>query len=565
MTEENADPETTLLTYLRDTLRLCGTKLGCGEGGCGACTVMVSRVDRETDTVQHVAVNACLTPVCAVHGMAVTTVEGIGNTRTRLHPVQERIAKAHGSQCGFCTPGFVMSMYALLRNMPQPSMRQLEVAFQGNLCRCTGYRPIIEGYRTFTSEFKCGMGDKCCRVKGASPAVEEEQANLFEAKQFLPYDPSQDPIFPPRLRLTDELDRLSLEFNNDRTTWYRPTRLEEVLQLKERHPEAKIVVGNTEIGVEVKFKHFHYPVLVCTNQIRELNALEVLQDGRGGVKVGASCTLDRLQTVLEEQINARPESETRIFQAIVKMLHYFAGKQIRNVASVGGNIMTGSPISDLNPIFMAAGIKCVRMRQISEIRNSIFSFIFSLNLQSLKAGARTVKMDHTFFTGYRRTVVRPDEILASIEIPASSADQYFVALKQAKRRDDDIAIVNIGLNVLFEPVAGAERRVKELVIAYGGMAPTTRIALASCELARGMAWNEALIETLNRSLIEEFPLSEDAPGGMIQYRRSLTLSLLFKCYLEISDAIGVQLDSREVSGKDCFHTLEPQSTQLFTV
>lgn len=174
-------------------------------------------------------------------------------------------------------------------------------------------------------------------------------------------------------------------------------------------------------------------------------------------------------------------------------------------------------------------------------------------------------MDHTFFTGYRRTVVRPDEILASIEIPASSADQYFVALKQAKRRDDDIAIVNIGLNVLFEPVAGAERRVKELVIAYGGMAPTTRIALASCELARGMAWNEALIETLNRSLIEEFPLSEDAPGGMIQYRRSLTLSLLFKCYLEISDAIGVQLDSREVSGKDCFHTLEPQSTQLFTV
>lgn len=102
MIEENPDPECTLLTYLRESLRLCGTKLGCGEGGCGACTVMLSKViDRKTNEIKHVAANACLTPVCAVHGMAVTTVEGIGSTKTKLHPVQERIAKAHGSQCGF--------------------------------------------------------------------------------------------------------------------------------------------------------------------------------------------------------------------------------------------------------------------------------------------------------------------------------------------------------------------------------------------------------------------------------------------------------------------------------
>ncbi|KAG8041546.1 hypothetical protein G9C98_002839 [Cotesia typhae] len=131
--DSDVNPEWTLLHYLRNKLKLSGTKLGCAEGGCGACTVMVSRIDRTKRKIIHLAVNACLAPVCSMHGMAVTTVEGIGSTRTKLHPVQERIAKAHGSQCGFCTPGIVMSMYALLRTVPKPSMHDLEVAFQGKI------------------------------------------------------------------------------------------------------------------------------------------------------------------------------------------------------------------------------------------------------------------------------------------------------------------------------------------------------------------------------------------------------------------------------------------------
>lgn len=353
--DENPDPETTLLSYLRDKLHLCGTKLGCGEGGCGACTVMVSRFDRQSRTVEHLAVNACLTPVCAVHGLAVTTVEGIGNTRERLHPVQERIAKAHGSQCGFCTPGFVMSMYALLRSSDSgaPSMRDLEVAFQGNLCRCTGYRPIIEGYRTFTREFQCGMGDQCCRNKKGQENGTKEEERLFDVSSFVPYDKSQDPIFPPALKLSDQWDQQSLVFRNGRTEWHRPTALSELVALKGRHPGAKIVVGNTEIGVEVKFKHLRYPVLICSNRVPELNEVQVSAEG---VRVGASVSLSRLQTELERLVGDEAEHKTRLFQAIVKMLHFFAGKQIRNVASVGGNIMTGSPISDLVPIFMAARI-----------------------------------------------------------------------------------------------------------------------------------------------------------------------------------------------------------------
>ncbi|KAG5679786.1 hypothetical protein PVAND_009324 [Polypedilum vanderplanki] len=183
-----------------------------------------------------------------LHGLAVTTGEGIGSTRDRLHPVQERIAKAHGSQCGFCTPGMVMSMYALLRNTSKPSMKELEIAMQGNLCRCTGYRPIIEGYRTFTKEFGneavCGMVNLCLIIH------------------------SQEPIFPPELKLNDQFDKKTLKFINDRDVmWFRPIELKELLKFKQEHgTAAKIVCGNTEVGVEVKFKNFDYKFLANPSQ-----------------------------------------------------------------------------------------------------------------------------------------------------------------------------------------------------------------------------------------------------------------------------------------------------------
>lgn len=311
-------------------------------------------VNRRTHEIRHVAANACLTPVCAVHGMAVTTVEGIGSTKTKLHPVQERIAKAHGSQCGFCTPGIVMSMYALLRSAPKPTMKDMEIAFQGNLCRCTGYRPIIEGYRTFTKEYECAMGENCCKNNKNNHPNDSNEDKLFEASEFTPYDSSQEPIFPPELKLSDALDNHSIAFYGQKVTWYRPTNLNDLLALKLEYPHAKIIVGNTEVGVEVKFKHFHYPILIIPNQIPEMN--EIIHS-EIGVEFGASVTLMEIDATLNKQIEILPEHKTRLFRAIVTMLHYFAGKQIRNVASIGGNIMTGSPISDMIPIFSAAEIR----------------------------------------------------------------------------------------------------------------------------------------------------------------------------------------------------------------
>ncbi|CAF5137601.1 unnamed protein product, partial [Rotaria magnacalcarata] len=154
--ERHAEPDWTLLWYLRNKLRLTGSKLGCGEGGCGACTVMISRcIDRESGKLEHRTINACLAPLCSVDGCHVITVEGLGSVnKSNIHPIQSRLTELFGSQCGFCTPGMIMSLYGTITTAktPQPTMQDIEEALDGNLCRCTGYRPILDAVKTFASD-----------------------------------------------------------------------------------------------------------------------------------------------------------------------------------------------------------------------------------------------------------------------------------------------------------------------------------------------------------------------------------------------------------------------------
>ncbi|XP_048259580.1 xanthine dehydrogenase/oxidase-like isoform X3 [Haliotis rufescens] len=513
--EPNPDPHVTLLQYLRNRLRLTGSKLGCGEGGCGACTVMVSRYNSRTDTISHYSVNACLAPICSLHGLAVTTVEGIGSTKTRLHPVQERLAKAHGSQCGFCTPGIVMSMYTLLRNSPQPTQEQIEDNFDGNLCRCTGYRAILQGFESFTKGV-CGMGEACCRNRNGSslngahdnPSSDGVSNGAANGVNTMPYDPSQEPIFPPELKTRHSAFQTSLCYKNDKVTWFRPVSLEEVYELKAKFPSAKMVVGNTEVGIEIKFKKMDYPVLIAATHITELMQTRVTDTG---LVFGASVTLSTLQAVLEKAVAERPESQTRVFASILEMLRWFAGHQIRNVASIGGNVMTASPISDLNPLFVAAGAE--------------------LTVGSKANGIRVVKMDKHFFTGYRKTAIASEEVLVSVHLPYTSQNEYFSGFKQAHRKDDDISIVNAGMKVEF--LKGTDV-VREITLAYGGMAPTIVLATKTMEALVGRSWNDELVDEACRTLESDLPLDPGSPGGMVEYRRTLTTSFFFKFYLSVT-------------------------------
>ncbi|XP_076442238.1 xanthine dehydrogenase/oxidase-like isoform X2 [Babylonia areolata] len=554
VTVSNPDPETTLLQFLRLNLQLTGTKLGCGEGGCGACTVMVSFWSADSDTARHYSANACLLPLCSLHGMAVTTVEGIGSHRTRLHPLQEQIAAHHGTQCGFCTPGFVMSMYTLLRNSPTPTVQQLESAFEGNLCRCTGYRPILDAYRPFTQGGVCALGDQCCKnipkIKNTnqngdtlassvpnelpiSSGIQNENASLGNIqdgnstssgvaeqdgemkdhadtgreKTGAGIDVTQEPIFPPFLKLQGEdLNSQSLVFTGPRVTWYRPVSLAEFLDIKRAHPHCKIVAGNTEIGVEMKVKKQMYPELVSATRVPELTTVQRVSSG---IRLGASVTLATLECSLKEAVGNLPEEKTRVFSAFVEMLRWFAGPQIRNVATLGGNIMTASPISDLNPLLLACGAH--------------------LEFVSTDGSRREVKMDGSFFKGYRTVDVHPDEILLSVLLPFSHKNEFLHAYKQANRKDEDYAIVKAAMRVVLD-----ERcTVQGLTLAFGGMATTTVTATRTTTHLLGRTWDKELLDKACDLLTSDLPLDPGSPGGDVEYRRSLAVSFFFKFYMTV--------------------------------
>ncbi|CAF4967437.1 unnamed protein product, partial [Rotaria sp. Silwood1] len=196
--DRNVEPEWTLLWYLRNKLRLTGSKLGCGEGGCGACTVLISRcIDKKSNEIEHRTVNACLAPLCSVDGCHVITVEGLGSVnKSNLHATQTRLAELSGSQCGFCTPGMVMSLYGTLTSKHNllPTMQDIEEAFDGNLCRCTGYRPILDAAKTFAIDI-----DKIHYEKSSSSTTSTtmDKCFLYNQQNSLPINQVE---FPSKLR-----------------------------------------------------------------------------------------------------------------------------------------------------------------------------------------------------------------------------------------------------------------------------------------------------------------------------------------------------------------------------
>ncbi|CAH2076757.1 unnamed protein product [Thlaspi arvense] len=528
----------TLLEYLR-ALGLTGTKLGCGEGGCGACTVMVSNYDVKSKTCVHYAVNACLAPLYSVEGMHVISIEGVGHRKLGLHPLQESLASSHGSQCGFCTPGFIMSMYALLRSSKNsPSEEEIEECLAGNLCRCTGYRPIVDAFRVFAKSddaLYCGVsslslqdGSNICPSTGkpcsCGSKTTNEATNCNEDRiQSISYSDidgakytERELIFPPELLLR-ELAPLKLKGKGG-LTWYRPVSLRNLLELKANFPDAKLLVGNTEVGIEMRLKRLQYQVLISVAQVPELNELNVNDNG---VEVGASLRLSELLSVFRRVVKERPAHETSACKAFIEQLKWFAGTQIRNVACIGGNICTASPISDLNPLWMASRAEFRVINCDGDVR-------------SVPA--------KDFFLGYRKVDMGSDEILLSVFLPWTRPLEYVKEFKQAHRRDDDIAIVNGGMRVFLEE-KGQELFVSDASIAYGGVAPLSLCARKTEEFLIGKSWNKSLLQDALKVIQSDVLIKEDAPGGMVEFRKSLTLSFFFKFFLWVSHNVKPTIET----------------------
>ncbi|KAL2202294.1 xanthine dehydrogenase [Sarocladium strictum] len=567
---KNPNPEWILLDWIRAQDGLKGTKLGCGEGGCGACTVVL-QTGLPGGRIRHDAVNACLFPLVGVDGKGLITIEGLGSVKNP-HPLQERVPKMHGSQCGFCTPGIIMSLYALIRNSYYDGKFHLTTSdvelrghLDGNLCRCTGYKPILEAARSFvledlkgtikdtpmggkeseksletdltetaktTGEVKssasCGRPGGCCRDKPGPSACSsstppEESKNKRstpppEEPEFLPYRPESEPIFPPSLR---KHEPRPLCYGNRSKLWFRPVTLQQLLDLKSTYPQGKIVGGASETQIEVRFKKRDYRVSIYAADIPELRAytapetdaeVDALQELRIPANLPLTAVED-LCTALYRRMGRRAS----VLEALRKQLRYFAGRQIRNVASLAGSLATASPISDSAPVLMAAGASVV--------------------IQSRQSGVLQFPLSR-WFLGYRTTALPEDGVITEIVIPLPSEGDMEItkAYKQAKRKDDDIAIVTSGMRIRLD----ADGKVDDVSIAFGGLAATTVFAENTQKAVLGRVWTDtATLEAGLDALLEDFNLPQGVPGGMAHYRRTLSLSMFFRFWHEANHDLGL--------------------------
>lgn len=319
----------TLLDYLRLERRLTGTKEGCAEGDCGACTVLVGRLSDAG--LVYEPVNACIRFLASVNGCHVVTVEYLSGPQGPLHPVQESMVKHHGSQCGFCTPGFVMSLYALWMEIPEPTEKQVESALQGNLCRCTGYAPIIKA-AVAVSRF----GSPAADVLNTERSAITERLCALQTGQRIVSGPKDNlSILPPDV---DDLAECLLAY-----------------------PDATIVAGATDVGLWVtKFLRNIGPA-IFTGHLNDLKKVEA-QDG--ALVIGAGASYSDCQ-----------DSLTRHFPHLAAYWDRIAGWQVRNMGTVGGNIANGSPIGDTPPVLIALGAE-ITLRRGTERRDMLLQDFF---------------------------------------------------------------------------------------------------------------------------------------------------------------------------------------------
>ena len=487
---DGTSTNTSLLSWLRSTGRT-GSKEGCAEGDCGACTVALVDTNARGERTYR-ALNSCITLVPMVAGREIITVEGIAAADGTLHPVQQAMVDGYGSQCGFCTPGFVVSMFEAyyrddLGDEPRRVREKIGDQLNGNLCRCTGYRPIREAM-----EDALGQKSACARV--AAPREDLFQLRLKKKHDSQPAVASTVPV-----AFSDAEGQRFL----------RPTTLAELLDLKAEHRErAELVAGATEIGVYINKQHRRYPLLVSTEGVPELARIE---RGDAAFTVGGAATL----TAVEEALAGE-------YPMVDKMLWAFASRQIRNRATLAGNIVTASPIGDTPPLLLALDAEVVLEK---------------------KGGTRTVPIAD-FFLAYRKTVLEPDEIVRAVVIPRARAASlaggrvHLDSYKVSKRRELDISIASAAFLVETD-AAGVVVRAR---IAYGGVAATPARARKAEDSLLGKSWDETAMRGVQVELAAQFAPIDDQRAGAA-FRRDLVQNLFEKFFRgDSSAAQDVPLD-----------------------
>jgi len=426
----------TLNGFIRRHTPYKGTKLSCGEGGCGACVVDLSR-PQSTDgshskiapTIMHASVNSCIRPLASMDGWSVTTTEGLRKGQD-FHPIQQRIADFNGSQCGFCTPGMVMTLYSSLQEKPDSTMAELEARYDGNICRCTGFRPILDAIKSF--------------------ATDSNTANQVNRLPFArgPYDHAQfDPAFPSFLHNVDTTRRLEFKDSNGRT-WTRPSNLAEAIQLAIKigdNSSIKYVNANTSIGYTKSeprmVRHFI--------DISNLSELHQIGSNENGITIGGATTVTNFIKLLKDQAKSQPGDKTRSFIPLAEHAYRVASVHVRNVGTVAGNIILAKNYgftSDLAVILLGAN-----------------ATVTWASFKDNKINQETETME--------QFLEKPQEdgehrIIQSISVPWTNKNTFFRTYKAAPRPQQALAHLHAAINV---EVDESGLVIGEPVVAYGAV------------------------------------------------------------------------------------------------
>jgi xanthine dehydrogenase small subunit len=462
--EEGAPPTMTVLDWLRTRARLTGTKEGCAEGDCGACTIVLGRaVD---GALQLRAVNSCLMMLPQIDQRAVFTVEGLAAADGVLHPVQQAMIDTDATQCGFCTPGFVMAMFAFHHGGEPADSTVMHEALAGNLCRCTGYRSIVEACRRVAQ----GPAD---RFVAEAPALAEALAAL-----------------PP-----------CVDYRSGAQTFLMPRSLDALFAAMAQHPKAILLGGGTDLGLRVSKDREALPAVIALQAVEELHRVSI---GADAIEIGGAVTYSEILPHLD-----------RCFPSFGALLRRIGSRQIRNLGTIAGNLVTASPIGDSIPCLIALDA--------------------SVRVTS-RVGDRVLPVE-SFITGYRKTALAAGEIVIAIRIPFLKPSQKFSVYKLSKRFDQDISTVIAAFRL--ERDGG---KVRELRAAYGGMAARAMRAASLETAVKGRPWEPAWLPDVETLLARDFTPIGDHRGGA-SYRLRAAAGLLRRFQFETTSNVLVRVEA----------------------
>ena len=451
---KNPDPNETILNHIRLELKKTGTKEGCAEGGCGACTVVVGELKK--NKIIYKAINSCIAFTTSLEGKHLLVVEDLTQKNGSLHPVQSAMINFHGSQCGFCTPGFIMSLFSMYKNKTSYDKKTIEESISGNLCRCTGYRPIID----------------------AAKSLKKKKPDQFKKNE------------KKTISLLKKIRPKNISINNKFKKYFAPKTIIELKKIIKKNQDAEFLSGGTDMSLIVTKQKKDIKNIIYLNSIDELN---YIKEKVNYIEVGATTPLSKFELIIK-----------KYYPDFDRILKRYGSVQIRNVATLAGNIATASPIGDSLPLLL--------------------SLDASISIESFNKKMTIPIKD--FFIGYRKTKLRKGYFISSIKIPIFKKN-IFKAYKISKRIDDDISSVCASFNLEI-----VNKKIKDIKIAYGGMAAIPKRAFYCEKMLLNSSFSEDTILKAQKSLEKDFQPIDDMRASK-DYRVEIAKNLLTKCFVEI--------------------------------